>query len=485
MSKPILGLTLRESAKKKDGTSPVVASLSLNGTTRYYPMGMDCKPSDFKFINSLVPDMTEDEGYEAIRKTLRLRLKRFANLVKPIEFFDFTGFGVIWDKNKESIYLPEDEMEVETPKDVKLAERAKVMTKGVPDLFKICDEVVKTKKKGTKAWYTTACQALRRYLGPERYTLPVTDVNVAFLKDVDLWMESNGHNDGGPLLDNSINGYLRAIKALFNVAIKDYGIMQELFPFATDYKDKHKFLIRPGKKRFRILKDPELQKIFKVRYKDPQWEMARKMFLAAYMANGTSGIDLFTLRWEDWDGDIITYERHKTRDMHPIPIKIKITVIKELKDILLEYATEDRNRRNFILSFIDSKLGYDDLRSKVAQLLADINPILALIAEDLGIEKFTMYDARHAWAYKSLINGMPFTEIMQGLGHSNPKTTLRYLHDLDDTQRKEYATMLVQFNVKKKPGNTDAAKSNKGKGAKVLSIAKSPAAAETKKRKRV
>ena len=172
MSKTTLGITLRESSKKKDGTSPVMFSISQDGVTRYYPAGVDCKAADWKIINSLLPDMIEDEFYETIQKTLRTRGKRFAKLVKTLEYFDFVSFAATWEKNKSSIYLPEDDAQPEEAPNTNASERMKVLTKGIPDVFKVYENVMVTKKKGTKFWYNNGYKALKRYLGPEKEYLP-------------------------------------------------------------------------------------------------------------------------------------------------------------------------------------------------------------------------------------------------------------------------------------------------------------------------
>lgn len=54
-----------------------------------------------------------------------------------------------------------------------------------------------------------------------------------------------------------------------------------------------------------------------------------------------------------------------------------------------------------------------------------------------GVKSFKMHELRHSYATDLKRLGAPNRLIQQGLGHSEEKTTERYLHDLDDSSLRE------------------------------------------------
>lgn len=137
------------------------------------------------------------------------------------------------------------------------------------------------------------------------HKLLLSDIDETFLEDLEADYVGNG---------NKINGlgvYLRAIRRIYNLAIKD----RQTEVAANDYPfGRSGYSIKREKAKKRAVKLDVIQKIRKLKYKksSPQWHH-RNYFLFMFNMRGMNFIDMAFLKKNAIKDDRIMYKRRKTK----------------------------------------------------------------------------------------------------------------------------------------------------------------------------
>ena len=227
---------------------------------------------------------------------------------------------------------------------------------------------------------------------------------------------------------NGLSVYMRTIRAIYNRAIKDGIINKDGYPF-REYQIKHE----PTAKRA-ISKD-KIQRIMQLELtKDDVLFHARNFFLASYLMNGMSFVDMAYLRIENMVDGRIRYKRQKTAKLYDM----KVT--EQLASILSCYI-KDKTKSDFIFPIIKREL-LEDQYKDVRQRIARYNQQLQEIAKRCNIEEhLTSYVSRHSMATHLILSDVPINALSKMLGHSKLSTTEIYIkqlptHILDDYQER-------------------------------------------------
>lgn len=235
-----------------------------------------------------------------------------------------------------------------------------------------------------------------RYCGD----MALQDLNRGILIDWKDKMLADG------LCRNTVNYYIRGLKALYNRAV-----MLELI---KDNKAFHLVSCATQKTVKRAITAEMLRKVanYDVRG-DFALEQARDMFLLSFYLRGMSPIDMSRLTNENIkDGGYIVYKRSKTSQ------ELSIKIEKETNALIKKYV-----------------LYRDEQHLCPIQLKKDwerVNKSLKIIGKECGVPfPLTMYCARHTWATLSQTIGAPIEVISKGLGHDNVQTTAIYLAGIE------------------------------------------------------
>jgi integrase/recombinase XerD len=227
---------------------------------------------------------------------------------------------------------------------------------------------------------------------------------------------------------NSYNGlsvYVRVVRAVFNMAIKDGIIEKDSYPF-SNYKVKSV----PTEKR--ALELELLQAI--INKKIPAKHIcfnARNYFVASYMMYGMNFTDMAYLKKTDIIDGRIQYRRRKTSKLYDI----KITP--NLNKILLHYISKNGDSP-YIFPIIkrESALQQD---KDIQWARKRYNKKLKELAKLCKIEQnLTSYVSRHSFATQAMLQQVPLNAISAMLGHSSLKTTEVYLKSLPSNILDDY-----------------------------------------------
>lgn len=288
-----------------------------------------------------------------------------------------------------------------------------------PDILKYGREHIAklrvTGNIGNSIAYSCAINKLQGYVKTE--LLSFESIDYKFLESFNFSLLKEG------IKINSISLYLRAIRALFNKAIKDGTLEAKYYPF-TGFKIKSERTIS------RALSKAEISQILRIELpiNSTIWHH-RNLFALSYCLIGMNFSDLLTLTKENFVEDRIIFRRKKTHKIYSIKIQAKV------KGIFEHYCKKlpDCNKK-FLLPFVKNKNNPVVLKNDILQAIKNTNDYLRKIASLCGINKnVTTYYARYTWANVAREEGFSKDMIAEALGHQyGNKVTGIYLDNYDN-----------------------------------------------------
>lgn len=219
------------------------------------------------------------------------------------------------------------------------------------------------------------------------------------------------------LKTNTISVYLRALRAIYNKAIKAGKVPSTSYPF-------RELTIKNEATSQKTISIDKLRAIYKLEFdsKDPKWH-ARNLFLLMYGLIGINFSDLIVLNQKNLVNGRIEYRRKKTKRLY----SIKLTPIVE--EILKKYDGDSEYILPFISGYEKEGVGQ---KKRIKQLLKTTNKHLNKIGEIIDSQtKITTYTARYSWANQARELGYPKEVIAEALGHDyGNKVTSIYLDSI-------------------------------------------------------
>ncbi|MGB5943269.1 MAG: site-specific integrase [Leeuwenhoekiella sp.] len=401
--KTSLTLTLDTRRQKKDGTYPIIFRLSHHRKTIPLSTGFSIEEKNWNIKSGKVRN-----GYKGVYSVLR-----FNNLLakKKSEYIDQINE---LEENGQLTHLSINELK-----------RVLTNQKINQTVFGFTQELIKdlnkAKRFGNARAYKCALGALKNF--QKGRDLRFEEITYRFLTQFE-----NDHLQKG----NSLNGlstYLRTLRAIYNKAINQGIVGQEHYPF-RQYKIKS----APTAKR--AISKEKIKRIVAMSIEPGSTLFnARNYFLASYLMNGISFIDLAFLKVENIIDGRIKYQRKKTARHYDVKVTDQL-------NSFLVYYLEGKSKDDFIFPIIRrSKLidQYNDVR----RLQKKYNADLKLIAQQCDIEeRLTSYVSRHSMATHLILNDVPINALSKMLGHSTIQTTQIYIKDLPTDVLDEYQERL-------------------------------------------
>jgi site-specific recombinase XerD len=281
----------------------------------------------------------------------------------------------------------------------------------------VIEELEKANRIGNARIYRDTISVLRSFVN--KRLIAFRDINHAFL----LRFEAEHYSKG-----NSANGlsvYLRTVRALFNRAIKESVISQELYPFKQ-------YQIPSAKTRKRAISPEAIKRIVDCKLEpDHLLFHTRNYFLLSFYMRGMPFVDLVQLKVSNIIDGRIHYQRQKTDK----PYSIKITVeIQELLDVYLV----SKGMGDYIFPVIDRQDAEGQYKD-IQWARKRYNKKLHKLADLCGIqEHLTSYVSRHSFATIAKNKSVPLAAISEMLGHADIKTTEIYLASLPSDVLDDY-----------------------------------------------
>jgi integrase/recombinase XerD len=421
-----INLSLEKRRQKKDGTYPLVLRLGHKQSTTTILLKINLTEKDWDAKNRVIRKTYK--GADSVTRLNNIIQKKKSDAWDIIMQLHEAG-------HLHSLTVGD------------LREKIEGVENDRPSFFTFTEQQIEELKKahrfGTARSYKGMVSVVKEFNNSR--DLQFSEITYKFLTN----FETNHYSKGNTA--NGLSTYVRAIRAVYNKAIKHGIVEKELYPF-----ENYKIKWAPTEKR--ALDWDLLKKIIELKIK-PEHECfnARNYFVASYMMYGMNFTDMAYLKLTDIKDGRVQYRRRKTSKLYDIKLTGSLETI-------LSYYTSHNTGADFIFPIIKR----EDLMLQDRDIMwarKCYNKRLKTIAEMCGIEKnLTSYVSRHSFATQAMLLEVPLNAISSMLGHSNLKTTEIYLKSLP-------TNILDDYNAKIMNGSTQKTPKTKKPGIKKLNEA--------------
>lgn len=297
-------------------------------------------------------------------------------------------------------------------------------------LFKIKIDVLKAEERfGSASNLHDSLQSFKSF----RKDLYLEDINESFVKGYKDFMLKRNRSL------TTIGIYIRNLRAVYNQAINDGLISGSIKPFKNlqlGSKVKSKSVLYPA----------QLKQLWEYRSESLRDNRAIAFFFFSYLCNGMNFKDVAYLKWKNIDGDILSFVREKTKNTKQNQCEIRVYLCEEAKKIIAIWGSEKRNPDDLVFEFMPKYKSAKHFQDTVIRYKRTCNKALRSIGKELGFEgSIYLGLARHSFATKLKLDGVPVAYISEFMGHSSVQTTTHYLKSLPDENLKMMNTQLLSF----------------------------------------
>lgn len=393
-------------SRENPGTHPVKVKVSHNRKTRYYPVQLD---NQNIFLS---PEQWRNPS-KKIKQAIALTE---AKAEEAKDIITHKGRPFSFDRFEKEFLQQDSEY-------------------GLLSLFERTLEELKADGRiGTYNSYSNAYASFKAFRNGKE--IMPEDLTPELLKNFDAYIRKEKHirTTTGKLVVRSGNKttvgiYMRALKAVLNIAVSANPTLAEFYPFSKKQNDKGKYKIKTGSgHKGEALSIEDLQKFINTTPLETtqEWE-AKLLWLFSFYAQGMNFTDILSLKFKDVYPDAIRYVRRKTQDTEDKEQVMDIPLSQPLKDIISKLGNSDRRPGAYVFRCLEH--GMDPFREKIVikQKIKITNKWLKTLCASNGLPSITTYWSRHSYASLLKSSGESVEMIKELLGHGDVKTTEAYL----------------------------------------------------------
>ncbi len=287
-------------------------------------------------------------------------------------------------------------------------------------------ELTANGQAGTAACYITAKKFIEKYQRGLRFV----DITPQWLTKFEAWaLNKEGVNE------TSLSIYLRALRALFNDAIRGGDVPKGAYPFYS--KDTDGYRIPTGTGTKIALTVEQINAIAKLELTGSP-ERCRDMFLLSFHLGGINFKDMLLLKWKNIKNGEVYFIREKTKHTNRTGKTIVVPLTEPAKRIIERWGNAERSPDAYVIPHLTDGLTPEKLRDSVKSYTKQVNKQLKKIGETLSINGLSTYVARHSFATILKNSGAPIAFIGETLGHTSTKTTENYLKSFESEQKRKH-----------------------------------------------
>lgn len=394
-----------KSKKYSNGENPIVLQIIKNRKVKIISIGMFAHPTCWDTKTGLYKK--KQANYETLNIALgKIILK--ARLI-ILEF-----------KEEEINFTLED-----------FEDRFRLSSGNTLSVFEFWDEIIdemeKSSRMGNAQVNRETASSILKFYGNRN--LSFNKVSLYFLEKYEVFLRSNGGTDGG------IGVRMRALRALYNRAIKRGLVKKTTYPF-VDYKIS-KLKGKPFKRALPISAIRKIESLNNL--ESNRLINARNYYLFSFYTRGMNFKDLMLLKWSDISNNTIFYTRLKTK------VNFVIKILPPIHEILNYYKTNGNNTCYIFPILSRENYSAKQIQNRRKKMLDQYNSDLKHIARLCGIENnFTSYSARHSFANCLKQKGISTDIISESMGHQNIVVTQSYLKTLGNSTLDDACATLLK-----------------------------------------
>ncbi len=289
-------------------------------------------------------------------------------------------------------------------------------------------------KLGTASNYDLSLKSLLGFHGKDR--IEFNRITPQWLRDYEKHMVEKK-----ALSKATVGIYLRPLRAVFNTAIADKTISQDLYPFG-----KRKYTIPAPKGVKKALSKEELKLLWESQPTTPEQIEAKDFFFFSYSCNGMNVRDIANLKYENISGDVLRFSRVKTSSTNVNQPIVTVYLNDFTQAVINKYGKQLPKPTDHVFNIIDSTDSSKEIRRKVQNFVRYVNQHFAKFAKSAGVdENVSTYSARHSFATNAIRSGASMEYVSEALSHSNLNTTRSYFAGFEDEEKKKIAKRLMEF----------------------------------------
>ncbi len=293
------------------------------------------------------------------------------------------------------------------------------------------EKMKSTRSASTIKNYITAIRSLTEFLEENRddrqkaaTTLHIHKIDQHLIEEYNHWLTQRG------ISINTRSCYLRSLRAIYNEC--PWSKARKTNPFSSSFTGnastpKRAITSQEVKKLEQTNTSrsgkPSTHKSDAAKKKDDSEKtmVAKDMFLFSIYAMGMPFIDLYHLQHSQIKGKVLTYHRHKTGQT----VRVKLEPC--MQEIINRYHSKDSKDSKFLFPSLHAQ-DYPTALNQYNRQLKKMEKLACLSSH------LTSYVARHTWASIAYKNHVAVPIISQAMGHTNIKTTMIYIKQLEDHQ---------------------------------------------------
>ena len=270
------------------------------------------------------------------------------------------------------------------------------------------------------------------------------EIGVSYLQGYIKSCKDKGHSN------NTIGIRLREIRRIFNVAIRDKVIPQELYPFSSgNGEGKVKIPQAELSKTDQYLTLDSLKLMAGTVFKYYVLERTKHLFLFSYYCRGMNWKDMALLTGRNFYQATVSDEKtHESREVTMMQYKrsktkgaFDIMVTPNIQRELDWFKENTPLYGDNVLPIISLEVAPDKLDEYLMQVRKRFNASLKKIAKELMFpesqQNISIYTARHSFAMTLKNKDKSIEIISQALGHQSVETTKHYLAKFSTTKMAE------------------------------------------------
>lgn len=295
-------------------------------------------------------------------------------------------------------------------------------TKSSKDVYSVYEEYIdRLKSKGqfkTAGLYTTSLNSLKKY----KRTLHFRDITTDFLNKYALSFEKK-------IIPSA---YARNLRTIYNYAISKRLAKHEDYPFG-----KYAYQVANTPRRKISLSDEDLRLLYEyyAKHKGDRLNLkllALDIFLFSYNCNGMNFSDIARLKYSyievDVEGDrYIYFSRGKTANRSISPKVVPIFLNELTEEIIKRHGNPHTSIDDYIFPIITNDMSLEVADKRIGDRRSKITKKLKEIAEEIGIEPFSLNYARHTYITDKKNAGYSYDTINDSVGNNSIEMTRGYV----------------------------------------------------------
>lgn len=271
---------------------------------------------------------------------------------------------------------------------------------------------------GSAFTYQDSYNSIKKYRGNIRFK----HITPAFLYGYEKWMLNRGCSLA------TVGIKLRPLRAIFNQAIADKVVSRDLYPFGPK-----KYEVPSTTKRKLALSKVDIGAIFRYEPGTSERRMAKAYWIFSYLGNGMNLRDVINLKVKDYQHNMITFVREKTKRTSRKELRtITVVVSAQMEKIINEYGNPAGKPNDYLFPVLNSALTPMEIFTGTKKFIKYVDDNMKKIGVELGLKlKLTSIVARHSFSTILKRSGYSTELIMEALGHSEPTITSHYLDSFE------------------------------------------------------